>query len=90
MRDMTITFTDSVETATFDTADGSIKINLDWWRLLSNADKALIIIHELQALRAWRDTEFSNTPADSVINADIEKVEKWPYSFVVRTLEVSQ
>ena len=84
MRDMTITFTESVETASFDTADGSIKINLEWWRSLSNADKALIIIHELQALVAWRDREFSNTPTDSVINSDMEQ------GFVVRTLEVSQ
>jgi|TARA_R100001510_G_scaffold41459_1_gene37842 hypothetical protein len=81
---MTITFTDSVETATFDTADGSIKINLKWWGSLATDEKALIIIHELQALRAWRDREFSNTPTDSVINADIEQ------GFVVRTLEVSQ
>jgi hypothetical protein len=68
---MTITFTDSVETATFDTADGSIQINLEWWGSLSNADKALIIIHELQSLTAWRSRAF-NAPVDSVINADLE------------------
>lgn len=54
MTDMTITFTDSVETATFDEADGSIQINLSWWGSLSNADKALIIVHELESLVAWR------------------------------------
>ena len=68
---MTITFTDSVETATFDTADGSIKINLEWWGSLATDEKSLIIIHELQALTAWRGRAF-NAPVDSVINADLE------------------
>jgi len=71
MRDMTITFTDSVETATFDTADGSIKINLEWWGSLSDADKAMIIAHELEALAVWRRTRF-NRPVDIAINADLE------------------
>ena len=79
MRDMTITFTDSVETATFDHADGSIKINLEWWGSLDNGYKALIIVHELENLKAWRGGRF-NTPADYVINAEIP----------VADLEVSQ
>ena len=71
MRDMSITFTDSVETATFDTADGSIKINLRWWGSLDNDHKALIIVHELENLREWQVAK-DNTPADYVINADLE------------------
>ena len=74
MRDMTITFTDSVETATFDEADGSIQINLSWWGSLSNADKALIIVHELESLVAWRKrvSTLVNQCVDHVINADLE------------------
>ncbi len=71
MQDMNITFTDSVKTATFDNADGSIKINLEWWESLDNDYKALIIAHELEALAAWRRTRF-NRPADYAINADLQ------------------
>ena len=70
MRDMNITFTDSVETATFDHADGSIKINLEWWTSLDNGYKALIIVHELENLKAWQAGAY-NTPADYAINADL-------------------
>ena len=70
MQDMNITFTDSVETATFDHADGSIKINLRWWGSLDNGDKALIIVHELENLKAWQAVKY-NTPADYAINAGL-------------------
>ena len=66
MRDMNITFTDSVETATFDHADGSIKINLEWWASLDDGYKALIIVHELENLKAWRKR------IDSLINQCVD------------------
>lgn len=71
MQDMNITFTDSVETATFDSADGSIKINLSWWGSLDSVDKALIIVHELENLKAWQAFQKYNTPADYAINAGL-------------------
>lgn len=74
MQDMNITFTDSVETATFDNADGSIKINLEWWESLENDYKALIIAHELENLKAWRKRidVLVNQCVDKVINADLQ------------------
>ena len=74
MQDMNITFTDSVETATFDNADGSIKINLEWWGSLENDYKALIIVHELENLKAWRKRidVLINQCVDKVINADLQ------------------
>jgi hypothetical protein len=84
MQDMNITFTDSVETATFDNADGSIKINLEWWASLDNGYKALIIVDQLEHLKAWRkridaiinqcvDNAINyNRAADYVINADMQ------------------
>ena len=79
MKDMTITFTDSVETASFDTTDGSIQINLSWWGSLSDADKALIIVHELESLVAWRKriSTLINHCVDNVINADLVDLEEW-------------
>ena len=73
MRDMNITFTDSVDTATFDSADGSIKINLSWWGSLPNEEKAWIIVHELEHLKAWRKRidVLVNQCVDNVINADL-------------------
>ena len=74
MQDMNITFTDSVETATFDSADGSIKINLSWWGSLPNEEKGWIIVHELGHLTAWRKRidVLVNQCVDNVINADIQ------------------
>ena len=72
MQDMNITFTDSVETATFDNADGSIKINMKWWGSLPNEQKAWIIVHELESLTAWRNRMPFNQCADYVINADLQ------------------
>lgn len=74
MRDMNITFTDSVETATFDNADGSIKINLEWWESLPTEEKAWIIAHELEHLKAWRKRidVIINQCVDNAINADLQ------------------
>ena len=74
MQDMNITFTESVETATFDNADGSIKIDLEWWGSLENDYKALIIVHELEKLKAWRKRVdvLINQCVDKVSNADLQ------------------
>lgn len=78
MRDMNITFTDSVATASFDTIDGSIEINLLWWAGLSNDDKADLIVHQLESLVDWRvknacDSRRAMNDAKSGLGTDISR-----------------